>query len=116
MSPILFADAIMQERPLPLFNHGHHMRDFTYIDDIAGGVLACLDRVATADAEWSPMQPAADSSRAPWRLYNIGRGEPVALLDYVRVNGESARQNRAQGIAAAQPGDVEETWADIEAL
>ncbi len=116
MSPILFADAIMHERPIPLFNRGHHQRDFTYIDDITGGVIACLDRVATPDPDWSPLTPKADSSSAPWRLYNIGRGQPVALLDYVELMERSLGKTARKELLPPQPGDVEETSADIDAF
>ena len=81
MSPILFADAITQGRPIKVFNHGRHRRDFTYIDDIVAGVLLCLDRVAQPNPDWSGFNPDPASSSAPWRIYNIGRGEPVSCHD-----------------------------------
>ncbi len=116
MSPILFADAIMAGKPIPLFNRGHHQRDFTYIDDIVDGVLRCLDLVAAPDPDWSPENPKADSSSAPWRLYNIGRGEPVALLRYVELMEQALGKTTSKELLPPQPGDVEETSADIGPL
>ncbi len=116
MSPILFADAIMHDRPIPFFNRGHHQRDFTYIDDIVDGVLRCLDLVAAPDPDWSPQNPKADSSSAPWRLYNIGRGEPVALLRYVELMEQALGKTTSKELLPPQPGDVEETSADIGPL
>lgn len=116
MSPILFADAIMQGQPIPVFNQGRHRRDFTYIDDIVDGVVACLDRIASANPDWDAMAPDPASSNAPWRLYNIGRGEPVALLDYIDMMEQALGKTTSRELLPAQPGDVEETWADITAL
>ena len=116
MSPILFADAIMQGRPIPVFNQGRHRRDFTYIDDIVDGVVACLDRIASANPDWDALAPDPASSNAPWRLYNIGRGEPVALLDYIDLMEQALGKTTSRELLPAQPGDVEETWADIAAL
>ena len=116
MSPILFADAIVQGRPIPVFNQGRHRRDFTFIDDIVGGVIACLDRVAQPNPDWDATAPDPASSKAPWRLYNIGRGEPVELLSYIEMLEHALGKTTSRELLPAQPGDVEETWADIDAL
>jgi len=116
MSPILFADAIMQGRPIQVFNQGRHRRDFTFIDDIVGGVVACLDQVAQPNADWDATIPDPASSTAPWRLYNIGRGEPVELLTYIEMLEQALDKTTSRELLPAQPGDVEETWADISAL
>ncbi|MDJ0777252.1 MAG: NAD-dependent epimerase [Gammaproteobacteria bacterium] len=116
MSPILFAHAISRGEPIRVFNEGRHQRDFTYIDDIVEGVLRCLDRPASANPDWSGLAPDPASSRAPWRIYNIGRGEPVALLDYIAALEQALGRSTQKQLVAAQPGDVEATFADIESL
>ena len=116
MSPILFADAIMRGDPICVFNEGRHRRDFTYIDDIVAGVIACLDRVPSADPDWSGLDPDPASSSAPWRLYNIGRGEPVDLMHYIDLMERALGKTTTRELLPAQPGDVENTWADIGSL
>ena len=116
MSPILFAHAITRGEPIPVFNRGRHSRDFTFIDDIVEGVLRCLDRPATANPDWSGYEPDPASSLAPWRIYNIGRGEPVALLDYIEALEKALDRSTRREMLPAQPGDVETTYADIESL
>lgn len=116
MSPILFADAITHGRPIKVFNHGHHRRDFTFIDDIVDGVLLCLDRPPEADPEWLDIDSDASRSNAPWRVYNIGRGEPVDLLRYIELLEQALGMTTAREMLPAQPGDVAETFADIEPL
>ncbi len=80
MSPFLFADAIINSKPLKVFNYGNHRRDFTYIDDIVEGVVRVLDINATGNSTWSGENPDASSSKAPWKVYNIGCSNPVGLL------------------------------------
>lgn len=116
MSPILFADAIMQGKPVPVFNQGRHRRDFTYIDDIVAGVIACLDRVPAPNPAWSGLDPDPASSTAPWKLYNIGRGEPVDLMEYIELMERALGKTTGRELLPAQPGDVEETFADIASL
>jgi UDP-glucuronate 4-epimerase len=116
MSPMLFANAITQGRPLKVFNYGRHKRDFTYIDDIVDGVVRCLDRIPKGNAQWSGLQPDPATSKAPWRLYNIGASRPVELLYYIELL-ESALGKKAQKeLLPLQPGDVEQTYADVSAL
>ena len=116
MSPILFADAIMEGRPIPVFSRGRHRRDFTYIDDIVAGVIACVDRIAEADPAWDGHAPDPASSSAPWRIYNIGRGEAVDLLHYIELMEQALGKTTGRDLLPAQPGDVEATWADIGPL
>ncbi len=116
MSPILFADAICRGEPIKVFNQGRHKRDFTYIDDIVDGVIRCLDRVPEGNPDWSGLEPDPASSNAPWRIYNIGRGEPVELLDYIKMLEQALGTTTSKELLPAQPGDVENTFADIEAL
>ncbi len=116
MSPILFADAITAGRPIRVFNRGRHRRDFTYIDDIVDGVLSCLMRIPAANPDWSGLDPDPASSSAPWRIYNIGRGQPVELLRYIELMEQALGKTTGKELLPAQPGDVEDTWADISAL
>jgi UDP-glucuronate 4-epimerase len=116
MSLFIFTRKILAGEPIPVFNYGHHARDFTYIDDAVEGVLRTLDTIASPDPNWRPEAPDPATSEAPYRVYNIGNHRPVALLDYI------ATIERALGLEAkiellpAQPGDVAETYADVEAL
>ena len=116
MSPILFADAITRGEPIKVFNRGRHSRDFTYIDDIVEGVVRSLDRVPAQNPDWSGLKPDPASSRAPWRIYNIGRGEPVELLRYIELMEQALGKTTDRELLPAQPGDVEDTFADIEDL
>lgn len=116
MSPILFADAITQGKPIKVFNRGRHKRDFTYVDDIVDGVVRCLDRVPTGNPDWSGLDPDPASSSAAWKIYNIGRGEPVELLRYIELLEQALGKTTSKEMLPAQPGDVEDTFADIDAL
>ncbi|MEM7565463.1 MAG: NAD-dependent epimerase [Pseudomonadota bacterium] len=116
MSPILFADAITEGRSIPVFNQGKHRRDFTYIDDIVNGVILSMDHIASSDSTWSGLSPVPDCSLAPWRIYNIGRGEPVELMEYIDLMEAALGKTTARELLPAQPGDVEETFADIAPL
>ncbi|MCP4874121.1 MAG: NAD-dependent epimerase [Gammaproteobacteria bacterium] len=116
MSPFLFAEAILQGKPIKVFNQGRHKRDFTYIDDIVEGVILCLDRIPTANPDWNGLDPDPSSSSAPWRIYNIGRGEPVELLRYIELLEQVLGKTTSKKLLPAQPGDVEDTFADVDAL
>ncbi|MGB5330105.1 MAG: NAD-dependent epimerase [Gammaproteobacteria bacterium] len=116
MSPILFADAITQGTPIQVFNQGRHKRDFTYIDDIVDGVIRCLDRIPAGNSQWSGMNPDPASSNAPWQIYNIARGEPIELLYYIELLEQALGKTTSKELLPAQPGDVEETYADIDTL
>ena len=116
MSPILFADAITRGEPIKVFNQGRHSRDFTYIDDVVEGVVRCLDLLPQQNPDWSGLDPDPASSRAPWRIYNIGRGEPVELLRYIELMEQALGKTTDRELLPAQPGDVEDTFADIEDL
>ena len=113
MSPYLFTRKIIAGEPLDVFNYGHHRRDFTYIDDIVRGVVACCDQVATANSEWNAEQPDAASSMAPWRIYNIGNNQPVELLYYIQVIEQLTGCKAQLNLLPMQPGDVLDTYADI---
>ena len=116
MSPILFADAINQGKPLKVFNYGKHRRDFTYIDDIVEGVVRTLDRIAQPDPNWSGLKPNPSSSKAPWRVYNIGNSQPVELLYYIECLEQAFGKTTEKTLLPLQPGDVEHTYADVTAL
>jgi len=115
MALFVFTKKILAGEPIEVFNHGHHSRDFTYIDDIVEGVVRSLDRVATGDPDWSDDGNPGRSS-APYRLYNIGSNRPVELLRYIEVIEECLGRKAERRLLPMQPGDVADTWADVEAL
>ena len=116
MSPILFAKAILSGEPIKVFNHGKHRRDFTYIDDIVDGVIRCLDKIPTGNPDWSGLKPDPASSRAPWKVYNIGNSEPVELLRYIELMEQAFGKTTEKLLLPLQPGDVEATYADVDEL
>lgn len=116
MSPFLFARAIFEGAPLKVFNHGLHRRDFTYIDDIVEGVVRTLDNKACPDTNWSGLEPDSATSRAPYRIYNIGNSEPVELLRYIELFEKAIGIKANKEMLPLQPGDVEHTYADVSDL
>jgi UDP-glucuronate 4-epimerase len=116
MAMIKFAKAIQAGVPIDVFNHGHHRRDFTYIDDIVEGVIRALDRPATPNPDWNGDAPDAASSKAPWRLYNIGSNNPVNLLDYITELENALGKKAIKNLLPMQPGDVPDTYADVTDL
>jgi UDP-glucuronate 4-epimerase len=116
MALFLFTKSILEGKPIQVFNHGHHRRDFTYIDDIAEGILRTLDHVAAPNRDWSGAKPDPATSRGPWRVYNIGNGNPVELLRYIEVIEQCLGRKAQMELLPLQPGDVPDTAADCEAL
>ncbi|HEY1035909.1 MAG TPA: NAD-dependent epimerase [Pseudoxanthomonas sp.] len=116
MALFLFTKKILAGEPIDVFNHGHHTRDFTYIDDIVEGVIRTLDRVPGADPDYDPLAPTPASSLAPYRVYNIGNHQPVELLRYIEVLEECLGRKAEKRLLPLQPGDVPDTYADVEAL
>jgi UDP-glucuronate 4-epimerase len=116
MSPILFAKAILAGEPIKVFNYGKHRRDFTYIDDIVEGVVRCIDIIPTGNSDWSGLNPDPSSSRAPWKIYNIGNSEPVELLHYIELMEKAFGKTTSKEMLPLQPGDVEHTYADVGPL
>ena len=116
MALFLFARNILAGQPIDVFNYGNHRRDFTYVDDIAAGVVAALDHVATANSAWDGDAPDPATSRAPYRLYNIGNNRPVELRHYIEVLENCLGRKAEQNLLPLQPGDVPDTWADAEDL
>lgn len=111
-----FAWAIVKGEVVKLFNHGKHRRDFTYIDDIVEGVIRVLDRPAPPNPNWSGEQPDAGTSRAPWRVYNIGNNRPVDLMAYVGALEKALGRTAEKAFLPLQPGDVPDTWANVDDL
>ena len=116
MALFTFTKKILAGEPIDLFNQGHHTRDFTYIDDIVEGIIRISDKPATPDPDWDPAHPDTASSRAPFRLYNIGNSEQVKLSDYVTALEEALGRTAQRNLVPLQPGDVPDTWADTVEL
>jgi len=116
MSPSLFTSAILEDRPIDVFNQGKMQRDFTYIDDIVEGVVRVLDKVATPSPSFDRDAPDAASSYAPFRVYNIGNHEPVELMTFIETIENAAGRKAVKNMLPMQAGDVVATYADIEEL
>lgn len=116
MALFLFTKAILAGEPIQVFNHGHHKRSFTYIDDIVDGILAIAGQPAKPDVSWSGDQPDPATSNAPYRLFNIGNQEPVELLRYIEVLEACLGKKAQMEMLPLQPGDVPDTEADVSAL
>jgi UDP-glucuronate 4-epimerase len=116
MALFLFTKNILAGLPIDVFNDGHHRRDFTYVDDIVKGVLAAVDHVARPDPAWDSDDPNPSTSYVPYRIYNIGNQTPVALLRYIEVLEQCLGRKAQKNLLPMQPGDVPDTWADVEAL
>jgi UDP-glucuronate 4-epimerase len=116
MAPMIFAGAILEGRPIRLFNHGRHSRDFTYVDDIVEGVIRASDRIAAPDPAWDPAAPDPATSDAPFRLYNIGNSAPVRLADFIAALEDALGRKAVRELVPLQPGDVPDTWADSARL
>jgi UDP-glucuronate 4-epimerase len=116
MALFLFTRNILEGKPIDVFNNGHHQRDFTYVDDIAEGVVRSLERIAQPNPAWDAKAPDPASSFAPFRLYNIGNNSPVQLLRYIEVIEEALGRKAVKNFLPLQPGDVPETSADIDDL
>jgi len=116
MSPMLFADRISRGEPIDVFNHGHHSRDFTYIDDIVEGVIRTLDHPAEPDPAYNAELPNPGTSSAPYRVYNIGNDQPVQLMRFIELLERNLGRTVEKRLLPMQPGDVPDTWADVSAL
>jgi UDP-glucuronate 4-epimerase len=116
MSPMLFADAIMNGKPLNVFNNGNMERDFTYIDDIVEGVVRVLDKPASADAGFDRHAPSPATSDAPYRIFNIGNSDPVRLMDFIGCMEQAFARTAQKNFLPMQAGDVVATRASSKAL
>jgi UDP-glucuronate 4-epimerase len=116
MALFLFTKAILEGRPIDVFNHGRMKRDFTYVDDIVEGVIRTLDRTAEPDAAFDSDQPDPGRSKAPFRVFNIGNHDPVQLMDFVTAIESTLGMSAQKNFMPLQDGDVPATYADTEAL
>jgi len=116
MALFLFTKSILEGRPIDVFNFGQHKRDFTYIDDIVEGVVRTLDKVAAPNPNWSGDQPDPGTSRAPYRLYNIGNHQPVELMRFIEVLEDCLGKKAEKNFLPMQQGDVPATYADVDDL
>jgi len=116
MALFKFTDKILKGEPIDVFNHGNHRRDFTYIDDIVEGVVRVMNATPEGNPDWSGDNPDSASSKAPWKLYNIGNNQPVELMRYIEVIEECLGKKAEKNMLPLQPGDVPDTYADVDAL
>mgnify|MGYP006074637657 FL=1 len=116
MALFMFTKNILAGKPIDVFNYGNHRRDFTYIDDIVEGVIRTLDKVPTSNENWSGDDPDPATSKAPYKIYNIGNNQPVELKHYIAVLEDCLGKKAIQNLLPLQMGDVPDTYADVEAL
>ncbi|WIG56997.1 MAG: UDP-glucuronate 5'-epimerase [Rhodanobacteraceae bacterium] len=116
MALFLFTRKILAGEPIDVFNHGHHTRDFTYIDDIVEGVVRTLDRVPGPDPAYDPLHPNSATSAAPYRVYNIGNSHPVQLSHYIEMLEACLGRKAEKNLLPLQPGDVPDTSAEVTEL
>ena len=116
MAMYLFTKAILEGRPIEVFNYGKMRRDFTYIDDIVEGVVRLVDRLPEPDPAWSGDHPEPGASNAPYRVYNIGNNQPVELLYVIETLEKCLGRKAQRRLLPVQPGDVPETYADVDGL
>lgn len=116
MALFLFTRAILENRPIDVFNNGNMKRDFTYIDDIIEGLVRVMDKTPAPDPAWSGAAPDPSSSFAPYRIYNIGNNSPVKLLDFILALEQELGKTAVRNFLPMQPGDVPETRADVDDL
>ena len=116
MAPFLFADAILNNRAIKVFNHGNMSRDFTYIDDIVDGIIKIIDNPAKSNEDWNGNNPETNSSSAPYKIYNIGNNAPVNLMEFISNIETSIGIIAEKNFMEIQAGDVESTYADTTGL
>jgi UDP-glucuronate 4-epimerase len=116
MALFTFTRNILEGRPIDVYNYGHHRRDFTYVDDIVEGVVRTADHVAQPNPKWSGDNPDPGTSRAPYRIYNIGNNRPIELMRYIEVIEEALGRKAVKNLLPMQPGDVPDTFADVDDL
>jgi UDP-glucuronate 4-epimerase len=116
MALFKFTRGILAGEPIPVFNEGRMVRDFTYVDDVAEGVVRVLDAVAEGDPAWSSDDPDPARSRAPYRVFNIGNNRPIQLLEYIAMLEEQLGKKAKMDLLPMQPGDVPSTMADVNEL
>ena len=116
MALFKFTKAIIEGKSIDIFNNGNHTRDFTYIDDVVKGVIKTLDNPAEINPNWNNNQPDPASSKAPWRIYNIGNNKPVKLMDYISALEKSLKKKAKINFLPLQIGDVPDTHANVDNL
>jgi UDP-glucuronate 4-epimerase len=116
MALFLFTQAIIENKPIKVFNHGKMQRDFTYIDDIIEGVVRVMGRLPEPNPEWRGEAPDPGTSYAPYKIYNIGNNNPVELLEFIRVIENALKREATKAYCDLQPGDVPATYADVDDL
>ena len=116
MALFLFTKAILEGKPIEVFNFGEMQRDFTYIDDIVGGISRMVEKPHIANSTWDAKNPDPASSKAPYRIYNIGNNSPVRLMDFIEAIERATGMQAEKIMKPLQPGDVERTWADVNDL
>lgn len=116
MALFLFTKAILEKKPIQVFNHGNMERDFTYVDDIVGGIREMIDRPPSPSDEWNPESPDPSASSAPYRIHNIGNSSPVKLMNFIEALENELGMKAEKALMPIQPGDVEKTWADVTTL
>ena len=116
MALFMFTKNIIEGKPIDVFNYGKHQRDFTYIDDIVEGVIRTLDNTAEPNPNWSGTNPDSATSKAPYRIYNIGSNNPCELLRYIELIEENVGKKAEKNMLPLQPGDVPATYANVDDL
>ena len=116
MALFMFTRNIIAGEPIDVFNYGKHRRDFTYVADIVEGVIRTLDHTAEPNPDWDAANPDPGTSRAPYRIYNIGNQQPVELMRYIEVLEDCLGRKAEKNMLPLQPGDVPDTYADTKAL
>ncbi|MCK9229710.1 MAG: NAD-dependent epimerase [Syntrophales bacterium] len=116
MALFLFTKAILEDRPIDVFNRGNMRRDFTYIDDIVEGVVRVMGHIPVPDPRWDKFHPDPGTSFAPYRIYNIGNNRPVTLTHFIATLESCLGRTARKNLLPLQPGDVPETWADVDDL
>jgi len=116
MALFLFTKAILEGKPIDVFNYGKMRRDFTYVDDIVEGVIRVIDNPPKANPEWSGKNPDPGSSKAPYKIYNIGNNNPVKLMDFIEAIENALGKKAEKNMLPIQPGDVPATYADVTNL
>jgi UDP-glucuronate 4-epimerase len=116
MALFLFTKNILAGKPIDVFNYGNHRRDFTYVGDIVQGVVRAMDHIADPNLECNSDEPDPATSKAPYRIYNIGNQQPVELMRYIEVLEQCLGRKAEKNLLPLQQGDVPDTWADVEDL
>ena len=116
MALFKFTKAILEEKPIDVFNYGEHTRDFTYVDDIVEGVLKAIDSPAVNNNQWNSNEPDPATSKAPWCVYNIGNNKPIKLMSYIEALEKTLEKKAQINFLPLQPGDVPDTYANVDNL